>query len=73
MNEVMLAAIGWQELMLVLVIVILLFGSTKIPQVMRGLGQGVHEFKKGLHGEGEPLPPSDQAKNAPQEKQNKPG
>jgi sec-independent protein translocase protein TatA len=35
------------ELLVILAIVLLLFGSTKIPQLMRGLGQGLHEFKKG--------------------------
>ena len=35
-------------LLIILVIVLLLFGSSKIPQLMRGLGSGVNEFKKGL-------------------------
>ena len=34
--------------LVVLLIVIVLFGGTKIPQLMRGMGQGVGEFKKGL-------------------------
>ncbi len=38
---------GWEILVIVLVIV-LLFGSTKIPQLMRGVGSGINEFKKGL-------------------------
>ena len=40
--------IGATELIVVLVIVLVLFGSTKIPKLMRGFGEGVHEFKKGL-------------------------
>ena len=36
------------ELYIVLGVVVLLFGSAKIPQLMRGLGQGVGELKKGL-------------------------
>jgi sec-independent protein translocase protein TatA len=35
-------------MLIVLLIVLLLFGSAKIPQLMRGLGSGVNEFKKGL-------------------------
>ena len=36
------------DMLIILVIVLLLFGSSKIPQLMRGLGSGVNEFKKGL-------------------------
>ena len=43
-----LGPIGFPELIVILVIVLLLFGSTKIPQIMRGMGQGIGEFKKGL-------------------------
>ncbi|HEY3226214.1 MAG TPA: twin-arginine translocase TatA/TatE family subunit [Planctomycetota bacterium] len=43
-----LGPIGLPELVIILVIVLLLFGSTKIPQIMRGMGQGIGEFKKGL-------------------------
>ena len=42
---------GWEWIVL-LIVVLLLFG-TRIPQVMRSMGQGVHEFKKGAAGEGE--------------------
>lgn len=36
------------HIILVLAIVILLFGGTKIPELMKGVGKGVGEFKKGL-------------------------
>ena len=39
---------GVPELLLILVIILVLFGSTKIPALMRGVGQGVVEFKKGM-------------------------
>ena len=46
MNNVhILAAIGPQQIILVLVIVLLLFGGKKIPELMRGLGKGIKEFK----------------------------
>lgn len=35
-------------LVIILVVVLLLFGGQKIPEMMRGLGQGAKEFKKGL-------------------------
>ena len=40
-----LLAIGWQQILLVAVILLLLFGGRKIPELMRGLGQGMKEFK----------------------------
>jgi len=43
---------GWPEILLVLVIVLLLFGGKRIPEMMRGLGRGAREFKEGLR-EGE--------------------
>jgi sec-independent protein translocase protein TatA len=36
------------HLVLVILVIVLLFGSQKIPQLMRGLGSGLNEFKKGL-------------------------
>jgi sec-independent protein translocase protein TatA len=43
---------GWQIAIIVLVI-LLLFGGKKIPEMMRGLGRGVKEFKDGIGGESE--------------------
>ena len=37
--------LGMSELLIILVIVLLLFGAKKIPELMRGLGRGVREFK----------------------------
>ncbi len=41
--------LGWQEILLILLIVLILFGAKKIPELAKGLGKGVREFKKGLH------------------------
>jgi len=38
--------IGYQELIIVFLIVLLLFGGSKIPDLARGLGKGIREFKK---------------------------
>jgi sec-independent protein translocase protein TatA len=38
--------------LIVLAIVVLLFGGKKIPEVMRGLGEGIRSFKEGMHGAG---------------------
>jgi sec-independent protein translocase protein TatA len=40
--------------LVVLAIVVLLFGGKKIPEVMRGLGEGIRSFKEGMHGAGQP-------------------
>jgi sec-independent protein translocase protein TatA len=38
--------LGYQELMIILVIVLLLFGAQKLPELARGLGKSVSEFKR---------------------------
>jgi sec-independent protein translocase protein TatA len=38
---------GW-ELILILAVVLLLFGSTRLPQLARGMGKSISEFKKGI-------------------------
>lgn len=43
--------IGIQEILIILVIVLLLFGGKKIPELMKGLGSGINEFKKASKGE----------------------
>ena len=40
----LLGVIGTNEIIIILVIVLLLFGGRKIPELMRGLGKGVREF-----------------------------
>ncbi len=46
-NSVLLFALGPTEIIVILVIVILLFGGKKIPELMKGIGKGINEFKKG--------------------------
>ena len=40
--------IGWTELLLIAVIILLIFGGRRIPELMRGLGSGLKEFRKGM-------------------------
>jgi sec-independent protein translocase protein TatA len=40
--------------LIVLAIILLLFGGKKIPEVMRGLGQGIRSFKEGMGGSADP-------------------
>jgi sec-independent protein translocase protein TatA len=51
------------ELIIIVAVIVLLFGSSKIPQLMRGVGSGINEFKKGLkEGEQEAAKPADAPK-----------
>ena len=43
-----LLTIGWAEILLIALIVLLLFGAKKIPELMKGLGKGVKSFKDGI-------------------------
>lgn len=45
-----LGVIGPWQIVLIVVVVLLLFGGKKIPELMKGIGQGAREFKKGLSG-----------------------
>jgi sec-independent protein translocase protein TatA len=44
---ILLFSLGWTEILLIAFVVLLLFGGKKIPELMRGLGRGVREFKEG--------------------------
>ena len=44
--------IGVTELVIILVILLLLFGSTRLPQLARGMGKSIKEFKKGINDTG---------------------
>jgi len=50
-SGLILGAFGPTEIILVLIIVLLFFGGKKIPELMRGLGQGMKEFKDASKGE----------------------
>ncbi len=45
--------IGFQEIIVIALIVLLLFGGKKIPELMKGLGKGVRSFKDGMNGKDE--------------------
>lgn len=54
--------IGITELLLILAVVLLLFGGKKIPELMKGMGKGIKNFKDGMKGDDEDPtsgPPSD--------------
>ena len=51
MNTLLLiGGIGMQEILVIALIVLLLFGGKKIPELMKGIGKGVSSFKDGVNG-----------------------
>ncbi len=58
-----LGTVGPTELIILLAIILLVFGAKRIPELARGLGGGVREFKKGTSGEPEELPQNNAAEN----------
>ncbi|MGI8783581.1 MAG: twin-arginine translocase TatA/TatE family subunit [Acidobacteriota bacterium] len=49
----MFGSLGVPELMIILVIVIVIFGATRLPQLGRGLGEGIKNFKDGVKSSGD--------------------
>lgn len=50
MYNLLLLGIGTQEILFIALIVLLLFGGKKIPELMKGLGKGIKSFKDGVNG-----------------------
>ena len=46
MNVMFAAMLGGWEIVLILAVVLLLFGARRLPELAKGLGQGIREFKK---------------------------
>ncbi len=47
-QNILLGMLGTTEIIIIAAIVLLLFGGSKLPKLMKGLGQGMNEFKKGM-------------------------
>lgn len=45
-EHVTLAALGWMEIMVIAMVILLFFGAKRLPEIFRGMGQGIKEFKK---------------------------
>lgn len=50
MDRLLIFGLGGQEILFIALIVLLLFGGRKIPELMKGLGKGVKSFKDGMNG-----------------------
>ena len=49
MDFLFIGGIGMQKVLLIALVVLLFFGGKKIPELMKGLGKGVHAFRDGLN------------------------
>lgn len=69
-NKIMLmfiGGIGAQELILIVIVLLILFGGTKLPALMRGAGKGIREFKEAMNGT---LKEDEKTDNTTEEKKN---
>ena len=48
---ILIGMFGHWEILVIVLIVLLLFGGRKIPEMMKGMGKGIRSFKKGMSGE----------------------
>ena len=55
--------LGVPELLIILVIVVLLFGASRLPQLGKGIGEGLRNFRKGMRGDDEAEAPPTQSKS----------
>ncbi|MCU7619082.1 twin-arginine translocase TatA/TatE family subunit [Chryseobacterium sp. PBS4-4] len=55
MYTLTILSLSWQHLLIVAIILLLLFGGRKIPELMRGLGSGIKEFKDSVKEDDKPV------------------
>lgn len=67
MNLLFLGGVGFQEVLLIVLVILLLFGGKKIPELMKGLGRGVRSFKEGMNGVGDETKADDKADKSDKE------
>ena len=53
----MIGSLGMTELLIILFIIVLIFGASKLPQLGAGMGEFIKNFKKSVRGDTEELPP----------------
>lgn len=61
----MFPKLGMGELVIILLIVVVLFGASRLPQLGKGLGEGIRSFKKSFSGEDDETPASGTTASAP--------
>lgn len=59
-----MGSIGVREVLVIVLIIVILFGARRIPELAKGMGQGIKEFKRGMRDSGDDTP---QDKPAPRD------
>lgn len=67
MTLLLIGGLGTTELLVIMLVVLLLFGGKKIPELMRGLGKGVRSFKDGMNEVEKNLDVQDDKKEEPKQ------
>ncbi len=49
-----MGSLGWPEILLIALVIILLFGARKLPEIGKGLGEGIRSFRSAMKGEDDP-------------------
>ncbi|MBQ9138428.1 MAG: twin-arginine translocase TatA/TatE family subunit [Alistipes sp.] len=62
MKLLFIGNLGGMEILLIVLLVLLLFGGKKIPELMRGIGKGVKSFRDGMDGKEDPTDTDNQSK-----------
>ena len=57
--------LGWPEIIIILVVLLLLFGAKRLPEMGRSLGRGMREFKEAVTGNEPPEPAKEQLNSTP--------
>ncbi|MDQ1163574.1 sec-independent protein translocase protein TatA [Chryseobacterium sp. SORGH_AS 447] len=65
MNTLAILSLSWQHILIVAIILLLLFGGKKIPELMRGVGSGIKEFKDAVKEEDKPGSENKTTNNTP--------
>ncbi len=50
-SNILIGVVGPWQIILIVAVILLLFGGKKIPELMKGIGQGIREFKDGMSGD----------------------
>jgi sec-independent protein translocase protein TatA len=66
----LLFGLGTTEIILIVLVVLLLFGGRKIPELMKGLGKGIKSFKEGVQGMGDETRESKKPESGTEKKDN---
>ena len=62
--------IGTKEILLIVLVILLLFGGKKIPELMKGMGKGVKSFKEGMEGVDDKTPDHSSKEEIKEEEKN---